>query len=80
MQRTALRAAILHLWWLVTLPSKPRALSEPSLIFVRPMDTKTLVLIAISLIWLLCLVVCFLKGKYGMAIVGLVAAVAQEVG
>src|SRR5439155_10990112 len=41
---------------------------------------KTLVLIAISVLWLLCLVVCFLKGKYGMAIVGLIAAVAQEVG
>jgi hypothetical protein len=47
---------------------------------VRPMDAKTLVLIAMSLIWLLCLIVCFLKAKYGMAIVGLVAAVAQEVG
>ena len=44
------------------------------------MDAKTLVLIAISVLWLLCLVVCFLKGKYGMAIVGLIAAVAQEVG
>jgi hypothetical protein len=44
------------------------------------MDAKTLVPIVISLIWFLCLVVCFLKAKYGMAIVGLVAAVAQEVG
>jgi hypothetical protein len=44
------------------------------------MDAKTLVPIAIWLVWLLCLVVCFLKAKYGMAIVGLVAAVAQEVG
>jgi hypothetical protein len=44
------------------------------------MDAKTLVLIAISVLWLLCLVVCFLKGKYGMAIVGLIAAVAQEAG
>jgi hypothetical protein len=44
------------------------------------MDAKTLVLIAISLIWLLCLVACFLKAKYGMAIVGLVAAIAQGVG
>ncbi len=44
------------------------------------MDAQTLVPIAISLIWLLCLVVCFLKAKFGMAIVGLVAAVAQGVG
>jgi len=42
------------------------------------MDTKLLIALAISLTWLVCLVVCFLKAKYGMAIVGL--AVAQEVG
>jgi hypothetical protein len=44
------------------------------------MDTKLLIALAISLVWLVCLVVCFLKAKYAMAIVGLVAAVAQEVG
>src|SRR5438477_279931 len=44
------------------------------------MDTKLLVALGISLTWLVCLAVCFLKAKYGMAIVGLVAAVAQEVG
>jgi hypothetical protein len=44
------------------------------------MDMKPLVALGISLTWLVCLAVCFLKAKYGMAIVGLVAAVAQEVG
>ena len=44
------------------------------------MNAQLLIALAISLTWLVCLVVCLLKGKYGMAIVGLVAAVAQEVG
>jgi hypothetical protein len=44
------------------------------------MNAQLLVDIAISLVWLVCLVVCFIKSKYGMAIVGLVAAVAQQVG
>jgi hypothetical protein len=35
--------------------------------------------VAISLVWLACVVICVLKGKYGMAIGGFVAAVAQEV-
>jgi len=35
---------------------------------------------AISLIWVVCLIICVLKAKYGMAIVGFGAAVAQEVG
>ena len=43
-------------------------------------NAKPLIVIAISLIWLACLVVCILKAKYGMAIVGFVAAVAQEIG
>ena len=37
-------------------------------------------LIAISLAWLVCVIICVLKAKYGMAIVGVVAAVAQEIG
>jgi hypothetical protein len=44
------------------------------------MNAQLLIVIAISFVWLVCLVVCFIKGKYGMAIVGLVAAVAQQVG
>jgi hypothetical protein len=44
------------------------------------MDTKLLIALAISLVWLVCLAVCFIKAKYGMAIVGLVAAVAQQIG
>ncbi len=44
------------------------------------MDAKLLIASAISLTWLVCLVVCILKAKYGMAVVGLVAAVAQEIG
>jgi hypothetical protein len=44
------------------------------------MNAQLLIVLAISLVWLVCLVVCFLKGKYGMAIVGLIAGVAQEVG
>ena len=39
-----------------------------------------LLLIAISLAWLVCVIICVLKAKYGMAIVGVVAAVAQEIG
>ena len=35
---------------------------------------------AISLIWVVCLIICVLKAKYGMAIVGIVAGVAQEIG
>jgi hypothetical protein len=44
------------------------------------LDTKFLIASAISLMWLVCLIICVLKGKYGMAIVGLAAAVAQEIG
>jgi hypothetical protein len=44
------------------------------------LDTKFLIALAISLTWLVCLIICVLKGKYGMAIVGFVAAVAQEIG
>ena len=35
---------------------------------------------AISLTWIVCLIICVLKGKYGMAIVGFIAAVAQQIG
>jgi hypothetical protein len=44
------------------------------------LDTKLLIASAISLMWLVCLLICILKGKYGVAIVGFVAAVAQEIG
>jgi hypothetical protein len=37
-------------------------------------------LIAISLAWLACIIICVLKGKYGMAIIGVAAAVAQYIG
>ncbi len=43
-------------------------------------DTSFLVAFAISLTCLVCLIVCVLKRKYGMAIVGFVTAVAQEIG
>jgi hypothetical protein len=44
------------------------------------MDAKLLIASAISLTWLVCFAVCILKAKYGMAVFGLVAAVAQEIG
>ncbi len=44
------------------------------------MNTQQIIVITISLVWFVCLVVCFLKGKYVMAVVGLIAAVAQQVG
>src|SRR5207248_2610018 len=44
------------------------------------MDAKLVVPAAVALAWLVCLVICVLKGKYGFAIMGFVAAVAQEVG
>jgi hypothetical protein len=34
----------------------------------------------IPLVWLACVIICFLKGKPGSAIVGIVAGVAQEIG
>jgi hypothetical protein len=37
-------------------------------------------LIAISLAWLACIFICVLKGKYGTAIIGVAAAVAQYIG
>src|SRR6266849_1901705 len=44
------------------------------------MNAQPVIAVTIALIWLVCLVVCFLKANYAMAIVGLVAAVAQQVG
>jgi hypothetical protein len=38
------------------------------------------VLIAISLAWLACVIICVLKGKYGTVIVGVGAAIAQHIG
>jgi hypothetical protein len=43
-------------------------------------DTNLLIASAILLMWLVCLIICVLKGKYGMAVVGFVAAVAQQIG
>ena len=37
-------------------------------------------LIAISLAWLACIIICVLKSKYGAAIIGVAAAVAQYIG
>jgi hypothetical protein len=37
-------------------------------------------LIAISLAWLACIIICVLKGKYGAAIIGVAAAAAQYLG
>ena len=34
----------------------------------------------IPLVWLACVIICFLKGKPGSAVVGIVAGVAQEIG
>jgi hypothetical protein len=44
------------------------------------MDMTLLIAGAISLTWIVCLIICVLKGKYGMAIVGFVAGVAQQIG
>jgi len=44
------------------------------------MDMTLLIAGAISLTWIVCLIICVLKGKYGMAIVGFMAAVAQQIG
>ena len=43
-------------------------------------DANMIVVLALTVAWVVCIIVCFLKGKYGMAIIGIVAAVAQEVG
>ena len=43
-------------------------------------DTKFLIALAISFTWLACLIICALKAKYGMALIGFVAAVAQQIG
>src|SRR5882724_9305719 len=43
-------------------------------------EATTIILIALLVAWVVCFIICLMKGKYGMAIVGLVAAVAQQIG
>jgi hypothetical protein len=68
--------------WLLILDSDSRnrlitevgvnpAWKEPQFILIQT---------GIPLVWLACIIVCFLKGKPGSAIVGIVAGVAQEIG
>jgi hypothetical protein len=43
-------------------------------------EATIIILLALLVAWVVCIIICLLKGKYGLAIVGFVAAVAQQVG
>jgi hypothetical protein len=43
-------------------------------------EAIVIMVLALTVAWVVCIIVCLLKGRYGMAIIGIVAAVAQEIG
>jgi hypothetical protein len=75
-------ALIVVAGWLLVLDadSRDRLVTEVGANPVWKEPRFILIQTGIPLVWLACVIICFLKGKPGSAIVGIAAGVAQEVG